>query len=131
MRNIIKHIMTNFNERTNTLLYKNIPLKLYSWKDDVSCVWEVSWRRGQTAIYWPQVLLTITALPSYSGWAAPAWVTEGPSPLSRAGSHSAGLLSPTDSSRLCPVYIFVWRPPASAYLCRCISWLTVRSGVNM
>ena len=23
-------IMTNFNERTNTLLYKNIPLTLYS-----------------------------------------------------------------------------------------------------
>ena len=28
----------NFNERTNTLLYKNIPLTLYSRKGDVSCV---------------------------------------------------------------------------------------------
>ena len=28
---------------------------------DVGCVWEVSWRWGQTAIYWPKVLLTIVA----------------------------------------------------------------------
>ena len=31
----------------------------------------------------------------------------------------------------CPGYIFVWHPPASAYLHRCISWLTARSRVNM
>ena len=30
--------MTNFNEQTNTLLYKNMPLTLYSQKGDVSCV---------------------------------------------------------------------------------------------
>ena len=35
-------IMTNFNEWTNTLLYKNITLTLYSREGDVSCVWEVS-----------------------------------------------------------------------------------------
>ena len=29
---------------------------------DVSCVWEMSWRQGQTATYWLQVLLTIAAL---------------------------------------------------------------------
>ena len=45
---------------------------------DAGCVWEVSWRRGQTATYWPQVLLTIAALLSYSGWAAQPWVTEDP-----------------------------------------------------
>ena len=28
----------NFNEQTNTLLYENIPLTLYSRKGDVSCV---------------------------------------------------------------------------------------------
>ena len=38
------------------------------------------WRRGQTATYWPQVLLTIAALLSHSGWAAQPWVTEGPKP---------------------------------------------------
>ena len=47
---------------------------------DVGCMWEVSWRRGQTATYWPQVLLTIAALLSHSGWAAQSWITEGPKP---------------------------------------------------
>ncbi len=86
-------------------------------------VWEVSWRRGQTTIL-TQVLLTIEALLSHPGWAAQPWVTEGPSPLSGSCSHSASILSPTDSSRLCPGYILVWRPPSSAYLHWCISWLT-------
>ena len=45
--------MTNFNERTNTRLYKNISLILYSRKSDVSCVWEVSWRQGRTVILTP------------------------------------------------------------------------------
>ena len=71
---------------------------------DVGCVWEVSWIRGQTAAYWPQVLLTIAALLSQSAWAAQPWVTESPSPLSGAGSHSAGILSPTvfNSNWNCP-----------------------------
>ena len=43
----------------------------------------------------PKVLLTIAALLSHSGWAAQPWVTDGPSSLSGAGSHSAGILSPT------------------------------------
>ena len=47
---------------------------------DVGCVWEVSWRRGKTATYWPKVLLAIAALLSHSGWAAQPWVTEGPNP---------------------------------------------------
>ena len=59
---------------------KNISLTLYSLRVDVGCVWEVSWRRGQTATYGPQVLLTIAALLSHSGWAAQPWVTEGPKP---------------------------------------------------
>ena len=60
-------------------------------------VWEVSWRWGQTATYWPTVLLTIAALLSHLGLAAQPWVTEGPSLPSGAGSHS-GILSPTDSN---------------------------------
>ena len=93
-------------------------------KVDVGCVWELR----QTATYWPQVLLTIAALLSHTGWAAQPWVTEGSSPLSGAGSHSAGILSPTDSNSnwnwnwltdwpkpsVAPGYIFVWYPPASA-----------------
>ena len=30
--------MMNFNKRTNTLPYKNIPLAFYSRKGDISCV---------------------------------------------------------------------------------------------
>ena len=110
--------MTNFNEQTNTLFYKNIPLTLYSLKGDVSCVWEASWRQGQTATYWLQVLLTIAALLSRLGWAAQPWVTGGPSPPSGAGSHS-GISSPTGTGTdwhkpsVAPGYIFVWHPPVS------------------
>ena len=62
---------------------------------------------------------------SSSSWlAAQLWVTEGPSPLSGAGSHSAGILSPTVTGTeleltaqpkpsVAPGYIIVWRPPAS------------------
>ena len=85
--------MTNFNERANTLLYKDIALTFYSRKGcervDVGYVWEMSWRREQTATYWPKVLLTIATLLSRPGWAAQLWVTEG----LQADSH-AGILSP-------------------------------------
>ena len=122
-RNIIKH-NDDFNERTITLLYKNIPLTLYSKGLMLVYVWEVSWKQGKTTIYWPKVLLTIAALLSHSDWAAQLWATEGPSPLSGAGSHS-GILTPTDSNCNCnlnlnwpkpsvaPGYIIVWHPPAS------------------
>ena len=71
-------------------------------------MWEVSWRRGQTATYWPQVLLTIAALLSHPGWAAQPWVTEGPSPLSGAGSHSASILSPLELTDICVLVIFLF-----------------------
>ena len=87
--------MTNFNERTNTL-YENHSSHTIFERVYVGCVWEVSWRRRQTATYWPKVFLaTIAALHPHLGWAAQPWVAEGPSPLSGAGSHSAGMLSPT------------------------------------
>ena len=35
---------------------------------DFGCVWEVSWKRGQTATYRPKVLLTIAALLSHLIW---------------------------------------------------------------
>ena len=71
---------TNFNERTNTLLYKNISLKLYSRKGDVGCVWEMSWRQGQTAILTPSSSSTIAAILSHGNWVAQPWVTEGRKP---------------------------------------------------
>ena len=40
----------------------------------------MSWRRGQTATYWPKLLLTIAAPLSHPGRATQPWVTEGPKP---------------------------------------------------
>ena len=117
--------MTNFKEQTNTLLYKNIPLTLYSRKGcervDVGYVWEVNWRRGQIATYWPKVLLTIAALLPYSGWAAQPWVTEGRKLILTLASCSqqtpTATGTRTDSNWLkpsvAPGYIIVWHPPAS------------------
>ena len=85
---IYSNMMTRFNERTNTLLYKNIPLSLYSRKGyemvDVGYVWEVSWRRRETATYWPQVPLYYTSIFSSFCWAAQpgSW---GPKPSVRSG----------------------------------------------
>ena len=84
---------------------------------DVGCVWEVSWRRGQTATYLPQVILAIAALLSHLGWGCSTVGHWG----SKAGSH-AGILSPTDSNSnwnwlkpsVAPGYIIVSCPPASA-----------------
>ena len=87
---------------------------------DVGCVWEVSWRQGQTTTYWPQVLLTIAALLSYSGWAAQPWVTEGRKPLVCKLILTLASCPPTDSNwnwskpSVEPGYIIVLHPPASA-----------------
>ena len=68
------------NERTNFFIKIYISQHFILERVDVGCVSEVSWRRRQTATYWPQVLLTIEALLSHSSWAAQPWVTEGPKP---------------------------------------------------
>ena len=64
----------DFNERTNTFLYKKYTsytlfskgLRKGCERVDVGYVWEVSWRQRQTATYWTQVPLTIAALLSHS-----------------------------------------------------------------
>ena len=66
----------DFNERTDTLLNKIYVSHFILERVDVGCVWEVSWRRGQTATYWPKALLIIAALISRVGWVAQPWVTE-------------------------------------------------------
>ena len=71
--------MTNFNERTITLLYKNISPTLYSRKGDVSCVWEVSGDKDGL-LFGPKVLPTIAAVLLHLGCVAQPWVTEGPKP---------------------------------------------------
>ena len=63
---------------------------------NVGYVWEVSWRRRETATYWPQVPLTIaTLLPHSAGLLNRG--PEGPSPLSGTGSHPR-ILSPTGTA---------------------------------
>ena len=62
-------------------------------------MWEVSWRRRETATYWPQVPLTIAGLLSHSAGLLNRGL-EGPSPLSGAGSHSPGILSPIATGTL-------------------------------
>ena len=87
---------------------KNISLTLYSRLGDVSCVWEMSWRRRQTAILTPSSSSTIAALLSHLDWVAQPWVTEGSKTLSlQAGSHT-GILSPSDSNRPGHLVIFLF-----------------------
>ena len=55
----------DFNERT--CFFIKIYLSYFILERvDVGYVWEVSWRRRETATYWPQVPLTIAALLPHS-----------------------------------------------------------------
>ena len=109
-------IMTNFNERTNTLLYKNIIshtlfLKEWCWlcvRDELETV--------DGLLYWPQVLQTIAALLPHLGWGCSTVGHWGPQALSLQADSHAGILSRTDSNRLCPGYIIFSRPLGSAVL---------------
>ena len=93
--------MTNFNERTNTLLYKKYNLSHFILERvDVGCVWEMSWRRGQTAILTQQYFFLI--LPGLLNRGS----IRAQSPVSAAGSQF-GILSQTDLNCLCPGYIIV------------------------
>ena len=61
---------------------------------------------GRTAILTPTSSSIIAALLSHLGWVTQSWVAEDLAALSlQADSHAAGILSPTDSSLLCPGYI--------------------------
>ena len=72
--------MTNFNERTNTLLYKNTSLTLYSRKGWCWLCVRGELETGTDCYILTQVLLTIAALLSHLGWVAQPWITEGPKP---------------------------------------------------
>ena len=83
---------------------------------DVGCVWEVSWRRGQTATYWPQVLLAIAALLSHLGWGCSTVGHWGPKPsiwswFSLRWHPISNWLKPSVSW-----LYFCLRPPASVVL---------------
>ena len=89
---------------------------------DVDCVWEVSWRRGQTATYWPKVLLTIAELLPHLGWGCSTVGHCGPKALCLLLALNSASCPPTDSNSnwcwpkpsVAPGYIIVSRPPASA-----------------
>ena len=120
---------TSMNERTHFFI--KIYLSHFIQRVDVGCVWEVNWRRGQTATYWPHVLLTIAALLSHSGSAAQPWVTEGCKPSVLKLILTLASCPPTDSNcnwnsnwlwlprtdwpkpSVAPGYIILWHPPAS------------------
>ena len=115
------NIMTNFNERTNTLLYKNvISLTLFLKGLCWLCV-RGELETGTDCYILTQDLLTLAALLSYLGCGCPTvghWGSKALCLLLVLTSASCPQLTPnqTDSSRLCPGYIFVWYPPASAVL---------------
>ena len=67
---------------------------------DVGYVWEVSWRRRETATYWPQVPPTISALLPHSAGLLNRGPV-GPIHLSGAGSN-IGILSPTGTATRTP-----------------------------
>ena len=118
--------MTNFKERTNTLLYKNISLTLYSRNG-----WCCLCVRGELETGTDCYILTQSSSDhistSFAFWLGYSTVGHWrpKSPQSAAGSH-VGILSPTDSNSnwnwnwpkpsVAPGYIIVLCPPASNVL---------------
>ena len=139
--NICGNIVNNnddFNERTNTLLYKSISLTLYSRKG-----WCWLCVKGELETGTDCYILTPSSSDhsstSFSSWLGllnrgSHW---GPKALCLAlalTSASCPHLTPTDSSRLCPGYIFFWRPPAPAvlsfiYTCAFLGWRLGRGSI--
>ena len=131
MRNIIKHnIRTSVNEWIHFFI-KNISLTLYSWKGDVGCVWEMSWRRGQAAIltqfFWPLQHFFRLIL---AGVAQP-WVTDGPKPSVCRWLSLQQLNRTAPGTWLYHCLTYTCFCCSSTYLHRCISWLTAWSRVNI
>ena len=78
IRYIIKH-NDNFNERTHFFI--KISLSHFILESvDVGCVWEVSWRRGQPATYWPKFFWPSQHFFLILAGVAQPWVTEGLKP---------------------------------------------------
>ena len=113
----------------HTLLYKNISRTLYSRKD-VGCVCEMGWRWGQTLI------LTQSSSRNHRSTSSSSWLGL----LNRGSLRSASWFSrwhPISNwlkpsvPRLYYCLTFTCFRCSSAYLHRCISWLTTQSRVNM
>ena len=126
-------IMTISVTNEYTSLYKS--LTLYFRKGDILLCVRNEWRQGRTAILTQVLPRPYQHFFRILAWVAQPWVTEGRKALSlQAGSH-AGILSPPVSNRTGTwLYYFLMSTCfrcSSAYLYRCISWLTARSRVNI
>ena len=106
------------NERTHFFIKIYLSHFILDRVDDGS-VWEVSWRRRQTATYWPK--FSDYSSTSFSSWQGllNRGSLRAQSHLSAAGSHFS-ISSPTDSNWLepprAPAYIIVSHSLASAVL---------------
>ena len=132
--NIIIVITTSINERTH--LFIKIYLSHFILERVMFLVYE--WWVGDRDIllYWPHVLLTIAALFPHLGWGCSIVGHGEPKALSlQAGSHaSISYLQLTPTAPGTWLYYCLTSTCfrcSSAYLRRCISWLTVRSRVNI
>ena len=128
-------VMNDFNKRTNTLLYKNINLSHFILERVMFVVWEMSWRRGQTAILTQVLLVTIAALLPHLGLGCSTMGHRGPqSPQSTSWFSLRHLVSnwlkPPGHLVILLFNVTCFRC-SSAYLHRCISWLTAQSRVNI
>ena len=131
--------MTNFNERTNTLLYKIIPLTLNYRKGWCFLCVTGDLVTGTDCYILTQVLLTIEVLLSHLGWGCSTvghWGLKALClPLALNSAYCLQLTpTGTDSSHLCPGYIFVWRPPAFVllpliYTGASLDWLLGRGSI--
>ena len=131
-RNIIKHnIRTSTNERTNFFI--NIYPSHIILERLLFVVCE-SWAGDGTDCYIDPSSSDHSST-SFSSWLGllNRGSLRAQRPLSAAGSHF-GILSPTDSNRMCTWLYYCLTSTcfrcSSAYLHRCISWLTARSRVN-
>ena len=126
--------MTNFNERTHIFI-KNISLTLYSRKGWCWLCGRGTLETRTDCYILTQVLLTIAVLLSHLGWGCPTvghWALCLPLALTSASCPQLTPIRRTTSG----TWLYNYLTPtcfrcSSAYLHRCISWLTARSRVNM
>ena len=121
--------MTNFNERTNTLLYKNIISHTLFSKGLMLVVCERWAGDGDRLQYWPSST-------SFSSWLGYSTVGHwGPKalclPLALNSASCLQLARTASGTWLHNCLTTTCFRCSSAYLHRFISWLTARSRVNM
>ena len=132
-----KHNQTqfkNFNERTNTLLYKNMYLSHTLFSMFLWCVRD-GWRQGQTAILTQLLLLTISALLPHLGWGCSTRDRWGPQPSVCKLALTPAFLYPTNSTAASTcLYSFIM-PTCFRFFFHLFTqvhlWLMAQSRVNI